>query len=71
MVTAHLGGDPAASGARPELIAEFLRRQREDGAELANDQLLNALLMATRGLWDDPAGRAVLEDVLLRPLNEA
>ena len=71
MVTAHLGGDPGTAAARADLIAEFLRRQRDDGAELANDQLLNALLMATRGLWADPADRAVLEDVLLRPLNGA
>lgn len=74
MVTAHLGdaaGDPAAASVRTELIAEFLRRQQEEGAELANDQLLNALLMAGRGLWDGPAGRAVVENVLLRPLNES
>ncbi|HEY5836702.1 AAA family ATPase [Streptomyces sp.] len=70
MVTAHLGGDPADAPTRTALIAEFLRRQREDGAELANDQLLNALLMAGRGLWDRPEDRGVVEDVLLRPLNE-
>lgn len=71
MVSAHLGVDPAGSATRTALIAEFLRRQREDGAELANDQLLNALLMAGRGLWDRPEDRTVVEDVLLRPLNEA
>lgn len=71
MVTAHLGGDPDAAPTRAALIAEFLRRQREDGAELANDQLLNALLMATRGLWSRPGDREVVESVLLRPLNES
>ncbi|TWE20254.1 AAA family ATPase [Kitasatospora atroaurantiaca] len=72
MVAAHLGeDDPVTGGRRTELIAEFLRRQREDGAELANDQLLNALLMAERGLWDADPGRGVIHDVLLRPLNEA
>lgn len=76
MVAAHLGdeapdADPAAAAVRTGLIAEFLRRQQEEGAELANDQLLNALLMAGRGLWSRPADRAVIEDVLLRPLNES
>jgi MoxR-like ATPase len=72
MVTAHLGpGGPDTAGERAALIAEFLRRQREEGAELANDQLLNALLMADRGLWSRPRDRAVIENVLLRPLNES
>ncbi|MEW2522772.1 AAA family ATPase [Actinacidiphila alni] len=71
MVTAHLGpGTPEAADERGALIAEFLRRRREEGAELANDQLLNALLMADRGLWSRPEDRAVIESVLLRPLNE-
>ncbi|MFD5918449.1 AAA family ATPase [Kitasatospora sp. NPDC058201] len=71
MVAAHLGEDAATTAARTELIAEFLRRQREDNAELANDQLLNALLMAERGLWDGEPGQDVLRNVLLRPLNES
>ncbi|MEV6011685.1 MoxR family ATPase [Streptomyces sp. NPDC051976] len=71
MVSAHLGGDPATAATRTALIAEFLRRQREDNAELANDQLLNALLMATRGLWSRPEDREIIENVLLRPLNES
>ncbi|WP_457028555.1 AAA family ATPase [Kitasatospora sp. P5_F3] len=71
MVAAHLGEDAAADSRRTALITEFLRRQREDGAELANDQLLNALLMTERGLWDGGAGRDVIHDVLLRPLNES
>ncbi|MBV2155032.1 MoxR family ATPase [Kitasatospora sp. SUK 42] len=72
MVAAHLGSDESADGLqRAELITEFLRRQREDGAELANDQLLNALLMAERGLWGSRPGRGVIHDVLLRPLNES
>ncbi|MFJ4184433.1 AAA family ATPase [Kitasatospora sp. NPDC089509] len=72
MVAAHLGADHSADGAqRAALITEFLRRQREDGADLANDQLLNALLMAERGLWGSGPGRDVIQDVLLRPLNES
>ncbi|MFF4818948.1 AAA family ATPase [Kitasatospora sp. NPDC001309] len=72
MVAAHLGADGSPDGTqRAELITEFLRRQREDGADLANDQLLNALLMAERGLWGSGPGRDVIQDVLLRPLNES
>ncbi|MFE2110887.1 hypothetical protein ACFXAF_34165, partial [Kitasatospora sp. NPDC059463] len=71
MVAAHLGEEAAAAGSTRALIAEFLRRQREEGAELANDQLLNALLMAGRGLVDGERGHDVLHDVLLRPLNES
>ncbi|MBD0695680.1 AAA family ATPase [Streptomyces sp. CBMA123] len=72
MVAAHLGADGSPDGAqRAALITEFLRRQREDGADLANDQLLNALLMAERGLWGSGPGRDVIHDVLLRPLNES
>ncbi|MEU7056865.1 MoxR family ATPase [Streptomyces sp. NPDC046197] len=72
MVAAHLG-EPGAGGngsaeARAEIIAQFLARQREMGT-LANDQLLNALLMAERGLWDNETGRALLGDDLLRPLD--
>ncbi|WP_380281728.1 AAA family ATPase [Kitasatospora purpeofusca] len=71
MVAAHLGEEAGASPSTSSLIGEFLRRQREEGAELANDQLLNALLMAGRGLWDGGRGHDVLHDVLLRPLNES
>lgn len=71
MVAAHLGDSPETAATRKALITEFLHRQREDNAELANDQLLNALLMATRGLWATPDGQQVIKDVLLRPLNEA
>ncbi|MBD0740401.1 AAA family ATPase [Streptomyces sp. CBMA29] len=72
MVTAHLGpGAPGAAAERTAVIAEFLRRQREEGAELANDQLLNALLMADRGLWSGRQDREFIESVLLRPLNES
>ncbi|MEU6356910.1 MoxR family ATPase [Streptomyces sp. NPDC047072] len=70
IVAAHLGTTSADSAeARSALIAEFLTRQRELGA-LANDQLLNALLMAERGLWGGETGRALLRDDLLRPLDK-
>ncbi|MFJ4095903.1 AAA family ATPase [Kitasatospora sp. NPDC089913] len=71
MVAAHLGEEAAAAAETTDLIAEFLRRQRQDGAELANDQLLNALLMAGRVLRADQQGREAVRDVLLRPLNES
>lgn len=70
MVAAHLGGNTESESARTELIAEFLRRQREEGAVLANDQLLNALLMAERGLWPHDPGRKIIKDVLLRSLSD-
>ncbi|MGX1953354.1 AAA family ATPase [Streptomyces anulatus] len=70
MVNAHLSGGIETAAIRAELISEFTRKRR-DGAELANDQLLNALLMAERGLWDGGGGRDIIQDVLLRPLNES
>ncbi|POX57110.1 AAA family ATPase [Streptomyces sp. Ru71] len=73
MVAAHLGeaGPKGSRSAalRAELIERFLAKQRENGV-LANDQLLNALLMAERGLWDDAAGRGLIEDDLLRRLDQ-
>ncbi|WP_405537022.1 MoxR family ATPase [Streptomyces sp. NBC_00075] len=72
IVAAHLGAPedvaPELAGARTELIARFLKRQREVGV-LANDQLLNALLMAERGLWGSEKGQALVLDDLLRPLD--
>ncbi|MFD7413469.1 AAA family ATPase [Kitasatospora purpeofusca] len=70
MVAAHLGEETAAAATTTDLIAKFLRRQ-QDGAELANDQLLNALLMAGRVLRADQQGRDAVRDALLRPLNES
>ncbi|MEV5877496.1 MoxR family ATPase [Streptomyces sp. NPDC052101] len=73
MVSAHWdnpGGEGQVLPAHAQdMIAEFLR-QREDGVELANDQLLNALLMAGRVLWDGERGRHLVREVLLRPLNQ-
>ncbi|MFB6889717.1 AAA family ATPase [Kitasatospora sp. NPDC056327] len=71
MVAAHLGKKAAAHPATAALITEFLRRQQDEGAQLANDQLLNALLMLRRGVPDGEPGHAILHDVLLRPLNES
>ncbi|MET7380243.1 MoxR family ATPase [Streptomyces sp. NPDC005526] len=72
MVAAHLGppgpGGNGSAEVRAQIIDQFLSRQRELGT-LANDQLLNALLMADRGLWDNDTGRALLGDDLLRPLD--
>ncbi|MFE9020685.1 AAA family ATPase [Streptomyces sp. NPDC007808] len=73
LVEAHLREDGATpwagmDEAMDELIEEFTRRQNEEGADLANDQLLSALLMAGRGLW--PQNRRLVENVLLRPMNQ-
>ncbi|MFE2164390.1 AAA family ATPase [Streptomyces sp. NPDC059447] len=70
LLAAHLPASGApAKAVCEELITEFLRKQDDDGAELANDQLLNAALLAGR-LWDDPKEHALIVDHLLRPLNE-
>lgn len=71
MVAAHLSGPNAVPAAtRETLITRFLEKQQEEGADLANDQLLNALLMASRGLSDDTAGRKLIDGHLLRSLEE-
>ncbi|MEH0550795.1 MoxR family ATPase [Streptomyces sp. B21-101] len=70
LLAAHL---PASEGPPPsvreELISEFLRKQDDDGAELANDQLLNAVRVAQQ-IWNDPEERDLIRDHLMRPLNE-
>ncbi|MER5940298.1 MoxR family ATPase [Streptomyces sp. NPDC001928] len=73
MVAAHLGepgvgGNNGSAEVRGKIIAQFLAKQREMGT-LANDQLLNALLMAERGLWNTEEGQSLLGDDLLRPLD--
>ncbi|MEV0485923.1 MoxR family ATPase [Streptomyces sp. NPDC050508] len=68
MVAAHLGPPNGSADARAVLIAQFLAKQREKGA-LANDQLLNALLMAERGVWGDRTASTLLDEHLLRPLD--
>ncbi|MFI7415072.1 AAA family ATPase [Streptomyces sp. NPDC049627] len=61
--------DSPVSSAREALIDEFLRRQEQEGSELAGDQLLNAV-RAAQHVWNDPEERALVVDHLLRPLNE-
>ncbi|MFI2762221.1 AAA family ATPase [Streptomyces echinatus] len=74
MVAAHFSGSELLSSVpeavRADVIAEFVSRQRTQGAELASDQLLNALLMVSHGLWADPESRRVIERDVLHPLNE-
>ncbi|WP_406489717.1 AAA family ATPase [Streptomyces phaeochromogenes] len=71
LLAAHLPTSGSElSPVHEELIREFLRRQSEDGAQLANDQLLNAVLVA-RQLWESSEGRETIVNHLLRPLNEA
>jgi MoxR-like ATPase len=71
MVAAHLEpASPEVTSARQELIAAFIRKQRDEAAVLASDQLLNALLMASAGLWDSAQGQSLIDEHLLRSLNE-
>ena len=71
MVDAHLEpASPEVTSVRHELITTFLRKQHDKSAVLANDQLLNALLMASAGLWDSPQGQSLIDKHLLRSLNE-
>jgi MoxR-like ATPase len=72
MVAAHLPPPATAEQAaeRAELIAGFIHKQQAEGAVLANDQLLNALVMAAAGLWDTPGGKELVNDDLLRSLDQ-
>jgi MoxR-like ATPase len=70
LVAAHLDPlDGQAGSEREELIQRFIKMQTE-GKTLASDQLLNALLMASRGLWDGEGGNRLIDSHLLRPLGE-
>lgn len=70
MVAAHLPTrDEGELAKRRRLIATFLRKQQDESADLANDQLLNALQMASSSLWEEQGGPELIEDRLLRPLN--
>jgi MoxR-like ATPase len=69
LLAAHLPEPEGPSQAvRDLLIAEFLRRQDDEGAELANDQLLNAVRAAEH--IPDEADRGLVIGHLMRPLNE-
>jgi MoxR-like ATPase len=72
MVAAHLKPKTSEIAAVHEkLIAEFIKKQTKDGAILANDQLLNALLMATATeLWKDERGRQLIGEHLLKSLDQ-
>ncbi|WP_327327997.1 MoxR family ATPase [Streptomyces sp. NBC_01210] len=71
IVAAHLPtSDEGELVKRRRLIATFLRKQHDESADLANDQLLNALQMASSSLWEEEGGPELIERRLLRPLNE-
>ncbi len=55
---------------RQELITKFLHKQQNESAILANDQLLNALVMAAAGLWDSKQGQQLVDKHLLWPLDQ-
>ena len=62
------GSGPGTEAGRKAMITKFLDRQRTRGT-LANDQLLNAVLMAERGL-DGDEGLQLIHKDLLRALDE-
>jgi MoxR-like ATPase len=69
LVEAHLGtADGDDKKVREDLISKF--SQKQGGAVLANDQLLNALFMAGRGLRDEQDGWNPIDSHLLKPLDE-
>jgi MoxR-like ATPase len=70
LVEAHLGpAEGTAATVRQDLINKF--SQKQSGAVLANDQLLNALLMAGQGLRDEQDGWDLIDSHLLKPLDES
>jgi hypothetical protein len=64
-VRAHLGEQGLAESA--ELIDQFL--QRRTSAELATDQLLNAIFVTMHSDLTHANSRDELADLLLRPLS--
>lgn len=71
LVEAHFEpADAKTAAQRRELIETFIKKRQDADAVLANDQLLNALLMAARGLWGDDDGRQLIDTHVLRPLEE-
>lgn len=67
IVQAHLGQELSDRAA--ELIERFLKRRHKDG-HLANDQLLNAVFLLTRGLDIGAETKADLEKRILQILGE-
>jgi MoxR-like ATPase len=66
IVTAHLG--PEAVAASEDVIERFLDDRRV--GDLANDQLLNAIYLASSGGRPPEETRSRLLDALLRPLSQ-
>jgi MoxR-like ATPase len=59
-------GEPAVAGSY-DIIQQFL--DGRDRADLATDQLLNAIYLTTSGIRQPESTRARLRDALLRPLD--
>jgi len=68
IVEAHLGQELSAKAG--DLIERFLERRSKEG-HLANDQLLNAVFLLTRGLEIGADTKAELEKKILQTLGEA
>ena len=65
IVSAHLG--KIEEKLLNELLATFTKNR--DTGQMANDQLLNALFLITRGRVPDGAERQVLTEAILRELD--
>ncbi|MFI0357166.1 AAA family ATPase [Actinomadura sp. 9N407] len=66
IVAAHLGAEAGETGRA--LIDEFLDRRRR-GGDLATDQLLNAIFLATSGARPPETTLEQLVDAIMRPLD--
>jgi MoxR-like ATPase len=66
IVAAHLGEEAGEAGRA--LIDEFLDRRRR-GGDLATDQLLNAIFLATSGARPPDSTLEQLVDAIMRPLD--
>jgi MoxR-like ATPase len=74
MVAAHLepATTPELQAVRRQLIEDFISKQQQsENTIMANDQLLNALVMAAAGLWGTDQGRKLIDEHLLRPLDQS
>ncbi|WP_119727840.1 AAA family ATPase [Thermomonospora amylolytica] len=65
IVRAHLGRDAEEDSA--DIIAEFLERRSR--GDLATDQLLNAIFLATSGARAPESAMETLREAILRPLD--
>ncbi len=66
IVEAHLGAEVANNASK--LIEQFISKRDSEHGDLATDQLLNAIYLATRGIDPLKPGKQELLNALLKPL---